>query len=91
MDSSDGEDFIPGRTPKPTTAKKYAERHGDSRVSLLDVMTKVKPHSPTTQALEERAARDLGTKKGMYSNMLLSHEAKSLMVFRSRCRDENVY
>jgi len=36
-------------------------------VSLLDVVKKVKPHSPTTQALELRAAKDLGVEEGMYN------------------------
>jgi len=66
MGSSDSEDFIPGRSPKPTTSSKYAEKHGVSRVSLLDVVKKVKPHSPTTQALELRAARDLGIEEGIF-------------------------
>lgn len=37
------------------TGKEHAEKFGNSRVSLLDVLKKARPHGITTQALEERA------------------------------------
>ncbi|KAH0365020.1 hypothetical protein KCU65_g6388, partial [Aureobasidium melanogenum] len=45
----------PSKDTIPLTGKEHAEKFGDSRVSLLDVMKKARPHDTTTQALEERA------------------------------------
>lgn len=54
----DSPTFLSGRPSKntlPMTGKQHAEKFGDSRVSLLDVLKKARPHEITTQALEERA------------------------------------
>jgi hypothetical protein len=59
-EESEEEDYIPGRPAKPITGAEHAEKYGDKRVSLLDVLKKVRPRSPVTRALEERAARDEG-------------------------------
>jgi hypothetical protein len=59
-EESDGEDYIPGRPAKPITGAEHAEKYGDTRVSMLDVLKKVRPRSPVTKALEEKAARDEG-------------------------------
>lgn len=65
MDSSDDETYIPGRPSKPLTGTEHAKSHGDKRVSLLNVVKKVRPHSLTTQALEDKATRDMGGEEGM--------------------------
>ncbi|CAD0115057.1 unnamed protein product [Aureobasidium uvarum] len=48
----------PGKEYPPMTAGAHKKVFGGERVSLLDVLKKVRPHSPTTQALEERASRE---------------------------------
>lgn len=39
------------------TGKEHAEKFGDDRVSLWEVLKKTRPHDITTHALEERAER----------------------------------
>ncbi|KAG9570193.1 hypothetical protein KCU71_g1322, partial [Aureobasidium melanogenum] len=41
----------------PMTGKEHAEKFGDDRVSLLEVLKKARPHDITTQALEERVGK----------------------------------
>ncbi|KAH0397646.1 hypothetical protein KCU89_g8058, partial [Aureobasidium melanogenum] len=45
----------PSKEFTPMTGKEHAEKFGDDRVSLLDVLKKARPHDITTRALEERA------------------------------------
>lgn len=68
-EESDEEDYISGRPAKPITGAEHAEKYGDKRVSMLDVLKKVRPRSPVTKALEEKAARDEGAEEGgVYSS-----------------------
>ncbi|KAG9661000.1 hypothetical protein KCU64_g2837, partial [Aureobasidium melanogenum] len=51
---------LSGRPSKefvPMTSKEHAEKFGDDRVSLLEVLKKARPHDITTQALEERVGK----------------------------------
>ncbi|KAG9958458.1 hypothetical protein KCU61_g8342, partial [Aureobasidium melanogenum] len=51
---------LSGRPSKefvPMTGKEHAEKFGDDRVSLLEVLKKARPHDITTQALEERVGK----------------------------------
>ncbi|KAH0163636.1 hypothetical protein KCU67_g5475, partial [Aureobasidium melanogenum] len=45
----------PSKEFTPMTGKEHAEKFGDDRVSLLDVLKKARPHDITTRALEKRA------------------------------------
>lgn len=48
----------PSKEFTPMTGKEHAEKFGDDRVSLWDVLKKARPHDITTHALEERAERE---------------------------------
>ncbi|KAK5999515.1 hypothetical protein QM012_005368 [Aureobasidium pullulans] len=47
----------PGKEYASMTSGQHAAAFGESRVSLLDVIKKARPHDATTQALEERTRR----------------------------------
>lgn len=52
--------ILSGRLSKefaPMTGKEHAEKFGDDRISLWDVLKKARPHDITTHALE-RAGRE---------------------------------
>ena len=42
------------------TGREHAEKFGDDRVNLLEVLKVARPHDHVTQALEKRAERDAG-------------------------------